>query len=600
MRSLRGLLRSVLALTSAAVLFWPSAALAAPPPSCAPILPLDDVAVGMQGTGWTVAEGTEPETFDVEVLGIAPGLVAPGRDIIIARISGPLVDSAGGVWAGMSGSPIYVDEDGDLERDDLIGALAYGFSFGPSNVVGLTPAEDMERVLNYPSGSFRKAGFPARVELSRALVSKIARLTRTPLPEVDGSLVRLKVPFSVSGVASERMRKVRKMLRRQHVAAIPYAGTSASISAVSSIDGFRPGDNFAAALSYGDLTFAGIGTTTYVCDGQALAFGHPFLFAGRVALGASGADAITIVPDPVFTPFKFANVEGIAGIVDQDRLAGIRAVDGEVESIPIDTAVTSIDTLNARTGQTNVVLESEFPFLAFAHLFSNIDSVFDKIGAGSSTVMFRINGTRANGPDWKLTRNNMYTSDFDLSIESSLELVNALDLIANNPFEKVHFTSVQATASVQETVDEYALTDVKVCRFGVCRTKDEISAFPGETIHLLATLTPSDGTDPQEVELSLTIPPRMRFAAEIEVTGGAGDCFEGECGPGAGADVESFDDLLWSLRRQPTNNVLTATLRSGLTGRARDKDNVSFEKVVRGSRFIFVNLGGAARGIPVG
>jgi hypothetical protein len=593
MRSLRGLLGSVLALTSAAVLFWPSAALAAPPDLCDSIMPLDDVSTGMVGQGWTVAQGTDPEAFDVEVLGIAPGLVAPGRDIIIARISGPLVDAGGGVWAGMSGSPIYMDsDDADPDLDQLIGALAYGFSFGPSDVVGLTPAEDMARILNYPSGSFRKAGFPARVQLSRALVKKVARVTRTPLPEMDGSLVRMKVPFSVSGVASERMKRVKRMLRRQHVAAIPYAGTSSSTTAVSSIGDFRPGDNFAAAFSYGDLTLAGIGTTTYVCDGQALAFGHPFLFGGRIALGASGANAITIVPDPVFTPFKFATVEGIAGIVDQDRLAGIRGVEGEPQTIPIDTAVTSLDTANARTGQTNVVLESEFPFLAFAHLFSNIDSVFDKIGAGSSTVWFRIRGTRANGPNWMLTRNNVHTSDFDLSIESSLELVNALDLLANNPFEKVHFTSVQATASVQEEVDDYELTDVKVCRFGVCRTKEEISAFPGETIHLLATLTPSDGSEPQEVELSVTIPPRMRFA-EIEVTGGAGgDCFEGECGGGAElSDVDSLDDLLWALRRQPRNDVLTATLRSGVTGKARDKDSVSFEKVVRGSWFIFVNVG---------
>ena len=83
----------------------------------------------------------------------------------------------------------------------------------------------------------------------------------------------------------------------------------------------------------------------------------------------------------------------------------------------------------------------------------------------------------------------------------------------------------------------------------------------------------------------------MRFAAEIQVTGGAGDCFEGECG-GAVTDVDSFDDLLWSLRRQPANNVLTATLSSAVTGKARDKDNVSFDKVVHGSQFIFVNLGG--------
>ena len=103
MKSLGRLLGSVLALTSAAVLFWPSAAMAVPPDLCDPIMPLDDVSAGMVGQGWTVAQGTDPEAFDVEVLGIAPGLVGPGRDIIIAEISGPLVDAAGGVWAGMSG-----------------------------------------------------------------------------------------------------------------------------------------------------------------------------------------------------------------------------------------------------------------------------------------------------------------------------------------------------------------------------------------------------------------------------------------------------------------------------------------------------------------
>jgi hypothetical protein len=591
MRSLRGLLGSVLALTSAAALFWPSAALADPPPPCAPILPLEDVTAGMLGTGWTVAQGTEPETFDIEVLGVAPGLIAPGRDIIIARISGPIVDAAGGgAWAGMSGSPIYVDFDGDTVADDLVGALAYGFSLGPSNIVGLTPAEDMERILGYSSGTFRAAAFPAKVELPRSVVRMIARTTRTAMPAVSGTMTRLKLPLSVSGVASERMRRVKRMLRREHVAAIPYAGSAVGLASVASIDGFRPGDNFAGALSYGDLTFAGVGTTTYVCDGQALAFGHPFMFSGRTTLGASGADAITIVTDPTLNPFKLANVEGVAGTVDQDRLAGIRAVDGAPETIPVNSAVTSLDTSNARTGHTDVVLESLYPDLAFIHFFSNIDTVFDKIGAGSSTVTYRVNGTRADGSPWRLTRTNMYASDFDLSIESSFELLNNLYLIADNPFERVEFTGVQANATVQEDVQAYTLTGLLACVEGFCTDEEEISAVPGATIDLLATLTPSDGSEPLIEELSVTVPPRMRFAAEIEVTGGAGECFEGECE--LEGDVDSFNDLLWALRRQPANNVLTAKLRSALTGRTRDRESTVLEQVVRGSAFIFVDLGG--------
>ena len=37
-----------------------------------------------------------------------------------------------------------------------------------------------------------------------------------------------------------------------------------------------------------------IGTTTVVCNGKALAFGHPFAFQGETFLGANHADAITI------------------------------------------------------------------------------------------------------------------------------------------------------------------------------------------------------------------------------------------------------------------------------------------------------------------
>ncbi len=585
MKSLRAFLGRLVALASATVLFWPSAAAGALPPPCAPILPLDDVSTGMVGTGWTVAHGTDPESFDVEVLGIARDLVGPGRDIIIAEISGPLVDARGGVWAGMSGSPIYVDEDGDLEQDDLIGALAYGFSVGPTNIAGLTPAEDMERILSYPSASLGRADFPARVELSRSAVRVIARATRTPLPAVSRDLVRLKVPVSVSGITSQRMSRVKRMLRRQHVAALPYAGSSASLASVGSIDEFRPGDNFAAALSYGDITLAGVGTTTYVCEGQALAFGHPFLFGGRAVLGAGGAEAIAIVNDPTLTPFKLANIEGIAGRVDQDRLAGLRASDAVPDTIPVDSAVTSLDTLNARTGHTDVVLESEYPFIAFSHLFSNIDSVFDEIGAGSSNVSFAIEGTRADGTPWRLTRMNMFASDFDLSIDSSFEMLIALDSIANNPFERVHFTGVQVTASVQDTVEDYVLTDLLVCSRAGCFDDEEVFARRGDTLDLIATLTPSDGSEAELVELSVTLPARGRFL-ELEVSGGGDTCFEGEC-DGVG-EVDSFPQLLRALRRQPTGNVLTAKLRSG-NGRVRDRDAAVLDRVVHGFAFAFVS-----------
>ena len=169
----------------------------------------------------------------------------------------------------MSGSPVYIG-------GELAGALAYGFSFGATDIAGLTPAEDMLHV----NGLATAARVPARIKLSRSVVRSVAAKIGAALPTVGGSLVRLKLPVSISGVATERYRQMRKLpFFKKYRPTMKFTpGASALASLSGTIDDLVPGGNFAAALSYGDLTLAGVGTTTYVCDGQALAFGHPMLF----------------------------------------------------------------------------------------------------------------------------------------------------------------------------------------------------------------------------------------------------------------------------------------------------------------------------------
>jgi hypothetical protein len=574
---------ALVAPVAVAAFAWTGPALAAPPNPCASVMPLADVTAGMVGTGWTVTQGTDPGTFDVEVLGVVPGLVAPGRDVIVAKISGPVVDEGGGVWFGMSGSPVYVGSD-------LIGAVAYGFSLGPSDIVGLTPAQDMLTIAGYPASTARKLG--ARVPLSRSMRTVIARSTGAALATVDDSLVRLKIPVSVSGVSSDRMAPIKKLLARRNVAAIPYAGSAVSASAVSSIDSLVPGGNFAAALSYGDITIAGVGTTTYVCDGMALAFGHPLLLTGKSGLGAGGADAVAIVKDPVLSAFKLANVTAPLGKLDQDRIAGVRAVDGEVTTIPVESAVSSLDTGLARVGQTDVVLASEFPILAFTHVFANIDTVFDAIGAGSSTTQWTINGTHADGSPWQLHLANQYSSEYDISIDSSIDMLSELETIAFNPFEKAKFTGVEATVSVEDTPRYYELTDLLVCRRGVCAETDTISGRRGQTIRLQAILTPSDGSDPETVDFAFTIPERARAGALIEIGDSPG--FPQFCFAPDRCDkvVDSFARLLQVLRRQKPNNLLLGTLRAGERGSVRERQTEVFDRVVVGSKWVSVFLPG--------
>jgi hypothetical protein len=560
-------------------LVWTGVANAAPGP-CADTMPLSSVAKGDIGEGWTVVSGTDPQSFDAEVLGVMPDLIAPGRDVILVEISGPTVDAGGGVWAGMSGSPVYIDHGSGPK---LAGALAYGFSFGATNIAGLTPADDMLNVNGLPVA----ARAPARLTLPRSMVRKVARKIGAALPTVGGSLIRLKVPVSISGVATERYRQMKKLpffkKYKPTMKLTPGASSSATLSGV--VDDLVPGGNFSAALSYGSLTSAGVGTTTYVCDGQALAFGHPMLFTGKSHLGAGTADAMAIVPDPL-GPYKLANVTNPVGTLDQDRLAGIRAVDGQPSSIPIHTVVTSLNSSHPlEDGQTDVVFKEAYPDLAFSHIFSSIDSVFDQVGPGSASYSWTIEGEHEDGTPWQFHKTNMYVAQFDLSFESAFELYGELLEIANYPNEKIEITSTEATISVDESVDDLKLEKLLWCHGGSCEIVRRIRSHPGATLRFKAILKPSDGSPRERERFDFHIPAATRGGAAVTVGGGSG------CNPffgtGCGKTPDTFDELLASFDGQP-NNVLVAQLLTGRHGKVSDEVDSSKDEVISGSKHITI------------
>src|SRR6185369_11996144 len=77
-------------------------------PKAPELFPLEDLRPGMKGTARTVFAGSETQEFGVEVLGVLPGFPGPRQSAIIARLTGSNVEKTG-VFAGMSGSPVYID-----------------------------------------------------------------------------------------------------------------------------------------------------------------------------------------------------------------------------------------------------------------------------------------------------------------------------------------------------------------------------------------------------------------------------------------------------------------------------------------------------------
>src|SRR5689334_3187005 len=116
-------------------------ALSAPDLSCPDAYPVSDLAADQLVHGLTVTRGVTPTDFDGQIIGVLKDGIAPGVDMIMAELHSDQIDKTG-IWQGMSGSPVY-SEDGRL-----IGAVSYGLAFGPSEVAGITPAADMQALLD--------------------------------------------------------------------------------------------------------------------------------------------------------------------------------------------------------------------------------------------------------------------------------------------------------------------------------------------------------------------------------------------------------------------------------------------------------------------
>src|SRR5262245_25478013 len=116
-------------------------------PKAPEIFPLEDLRAGMKGTARTVFAGSDTQEFGVEVLGVLPGFPGPRQSSIIARLSGSNVEKTG-VFAGMSGSPVYID-------GKIVGAIAFSFPFSKEPIAGITPIKQMIDLFNKGSENLK-------------------------------------------------------------------------------------------------------------------------------------------------------------------------------------------------------------------------------------------------------------------------------------------------------------------------------------------------------------------------------------------------------------------------------------------------------------
>src|SRR5215203_1903746 len=126
--------------------------------------PLSELKAGVRGVARTVFRGSEPEEFNVEILGVVPGAIGPKQDMIIGRLSGGGADRTS-VFAGMSGSPVYID-------GKLVGAISYSFPFSKEPICGITPIQQMIDIFEKKTSVNAKAVEPRAVSFAELASTK--------------------------------------------------------------------------------------------------------------------------------------------------------------------------------------------------------------------------------------------------------------------------------------------------------------------------------------------------------------------------------------------------------------------------------------------
>lgn len=295
---------------------------------------LEDLRPGMKGTARTVFTGTETEEFGVEILGVLPGFPGPRQSAIIAKLSGSNVERTG-VFAGMSGSPVYID-------GKIVGAIAFSFPFSRDPIAGITPIKQMIDLFNKGSENDNlKPSEPRAVSFSqlaavdwkpnlpKPTVSSVSLLAPvsagSPLmPLLGQQMTPIATPLVFSGISQESLAMFAPQLVASGMLPVSGVGGSAAITPLAEVNGntFPPGSSISVQLVRGDYSLAATGTVTLRDGDRIYAFGHPFLSLGASDMPMTESSVVTVIAN-VNNSFKLAVPGRMVGAISQDRASGI-------------------------------------------------------------------------------------------------------------------------------------------------------------------------------------------------------------------------------------------------------------------------------------
>jgi len=270
---------------------------------------VDEIKDGMKGYGLTVFKGTQPERFDVEVVGVLKNF-RPSQALILVKTPHPRINVTKNV-RGMSGSPIYLD-------GRLAGAYAYSWAaFQVEPVAGVTPIQPMLSEMRRPippgfwplegggplpagpksaaskhasaepavgpgTGATAFEGAPGTYDLETHAQQVGARLSMGLDP---GRPVRpAATPLLLAGMSDRSMALVQKLFAPLGLEPVQAGGGGDGKQDPTAPMHYVDGGALGVQMASGDVSFMGLGTVTHVEGTKLCGFGHPMMEAGVSAL----------------------------------------------------------------------------------------------------------------------------------------------------------------------------------------------------------------------------------------------------------------------------------------------------------------------------
>jgi hypothetical protein len=548
-------------------------------------MPLDQIKPDMEGYGKTIIKGTEIRAFPVKVVGVIDN---PGEldDHIIVRAGGDVIREAGGIAAGMSGSPIYVN-------DKLIGALWGAASFDISNtpIALIRPIETMLKMTDSIRAKAEQRAYYQ--SLAKAPVS----LGTVPIDGVSTELkLSFRKPYSeeleapntlyiqpmmtpviVSGISGRAMQMLKNGVSERTLrASVPsllglkqeaffaemHRGFEErysiklmeapvpvkSVAAYTTAEGetpFEEGGALGALLTYGDISLGAIGTISYVDGPLFLAFGHPFLFDGDVEFFLSEATILDTV-ESLQIPWKLGVPTKARGAVFEDRMQGIGGMVGvEPRHIEVEINITNTDQkLDRKISYQIGYYENLVPFLLFASTLQAMDEALNRIGPGTMKISYSIKG---RGMPKTLTHDDVFASFSDVAVAGPLRAAQTLFLITRNEFVDPELERV--------SVDIDLISDVRAMRVKSVKT-DKEKYQAGETVKYTVTLQPYRGKE-QTLEGSLELPKELEERRNVTLRAFGGPKASQRRSEDENPEFESLDELVEALDEVTSNDWLT-------------------------------------------